>query len=299
MELRKDTTERELGKHMHRCRICGSEGIFQSYLVREMMWDTREEFEYFECAECGCLQIAEIPDNLEKYYREEYYSFQRMDQEERIFEHPVRHFERILDVGCGSGEWLLALADKGYGCLSGCDPYLKTDIRYGDRVNIRNCTIHEMPGDGSYDLITMHDSFEHMTDPLEVMVSAKRLLKSDGVLEIHVPTYPNKAFDIYGPHWFQLDAPRHITLHTIESLAYLAVMSGMVLTQREYDSNYRQFIYSFFYQHNISIHNITRELIQEYFPLEKRAELVALSNECNHNCQGDHMIVRLKKDQDL
>src|SRR6476661_7449138 len=39
-----------------------------------MMFGTRDEFEYLECAECGTVQIAEIPD-LTAYYPQGYYSF--------------------------------------------------------------------------------------------------------------------------------------------------------------------------------------------------------------------------------
>lgn len=89
-------------------------------------------------------------------------------------------------------------------------------------MTIQSCSIHEMEGEGTFDLIRMSDSFEHMTDPLEVLKSARRLLKEDGVLDMTIPTYPNIAFEQFGPYWYQIDAPRHIFLHSKESLAYLA-----------------------------------------------------------------------------
>lgn len=50
------------------CRICNTAGNHAAYIGREMMFGTKEEFEYFMCGECGCLQIAEIPENPGKYY---------------------------------------------------------------------------------------------------------------------------------------------------------------------------------------------------------------------------------------
>jgi len=32
--------------------------------MREMMYGFRDEFIYIECSECGCLQIAEIPEDI-------------------------------------------------------------------------------------------------------------------------------------------------------------------------------------------------------------------------------------------
>jgi SAM-dependent methyltransferase len=56
------------------CQICGtSTGNFVT--TREMMFGTRERFTYFECGNCGCLQLLDIPDDLTPYYPEGYYSF--------------------------------------------------------------------------------------------------------------------------------------------------------------------------------------------------------------------------------
>lgn len=37
-----------------------------------MMFGSREEFEYFQCNTCGCLQIANSPKNLNEYYPSDY-----------------------------------------------------------------------------------------------------------------------------------------------------------------------------------------------------------------------------------
>jgi hypothetical protein len=59
------------------CRICANTKGNKRHLAREMMFGLRDEFEYVECANCGCLQIKEIPHNLSDYYPEAYYSFQQ------------------------------------------------------------------------------------------------------------------------------------------------------------------------------------------------------------------------------
>jgi SAM-dependent methyltransferase len=43
--------------------------------VREMQFGSRHVFPYLECAECGCLQIIDIPQDMRQYYPAEYYSF--------------------------------------------------------------------------------------------------------------------------------------------------------------------------------------------------------------------------------
>jgi len=56
------------------CRICGNGRSNQSYVAKEMMFGLREVFDYFQCAECGCLQIAVFPSDMSRYYPPSYYS---------------------------------------------------------------------------------------------------------------------------------------------------------------------------------------------------------------------------------
>ena len=50
-----------------KCKICDNSENLQEYKVKEMMFGFREEFHYFECTKCNCLQIAEIPSNISKF----------------------------------------------------------------------------------------------------------------------------------------------------------------------------------------------------------------------------------------
>lgn len=46
-----------------------------------MMYGTRDNFEYFECGKCGCLQISSYPADIYSYYGPNYYSFKDSDGE--------------------------------------------------------------------------------------------------------------------------------------------------------------------------------------------------------------------------
>ena len=52
------------------CRICASNGPHPHFVVREMMFGTRESFDYFECSNCKTLQIVDIPADLARHYPE-------------------------------------------------------------------------------------------------------------------------------------------------------------------------------------------------------------------------------------
>lgn len=59
------------------CQLCSSTGPHLVVPVREMMFGTREIFEYFTCAACESLQAVNVPsgDDLARYYPPSYYSY--------------------------------------------------------------------------------------------------------------------------------------------------------------------------------------------------------------------------------
>ena len=295
IQLKRDQTERILGHREHTCRVCGNIGSLESYLVREMMLGTEDEFEYFVCDKCKCLQISCVPENLGDYYGDGYFSFEMEEDPDKVYEKPVKSMQRVLDVGCGSGKWLVDLAEEGYGNCWGCDPFLDRDLHYGDRVKVLKCSIHDITGDNCFDYIHMGDSFEHVTDPLQTLMSANRLLKSGGTLEMTIPVFPNIAFDIYGPHWFQIDAPRHIFLHSMESIKYLADKSGLIIDEIRYDSTIAEMLVSYFYQNGVHYRELSEELVYNTFSKEQLAEFQELVNKNNDEGYGDHAVIFMVK----
>lgn len=283
--------ERTLGYKENTCRVCGTTGKFLSYLIKEMMIPTRNEFEYFTCSTCHCLQIRDIPDNLGDYYQSDYYSYQA-PQLLRVPEGTDPLPDRILDVGCGAGHWLCSMPGSGYVNLFGCDPFIDADIAYDNGVTIRQCAIHDM--EGEFDYIRLSHSFEHMPDPHEVMESIKRLLSPGGICHIMIPVFPNIAFAIYGPFWYQADAPRHFILHSGESVGYLADRAGLNVVAVEYNSNNGQFIRSRLYQLDIPFYEQTPEDISREFPQAVLDKSVLIANMANEEQMGDMAVFELR-----
>lgn len=57
-------------------KICGNSAANQEYLLREMFFGIKEIFSCFQCSDCKCIQIKDFPEDLKKYYPENYYSFE-------------------------------------------------------------------------------------------------------------------------------------------------------------------------------------------------------------------------------
>ncbi len=259
------------------CRICGNTEGNQAFFPKEMMFGWREEFEYLECARCGCLQIARIPDDLAKYYPSDgYYSYKAPKRKRdpawllKLRHERTRYFlgefsvvgaalgaisrrpehfdwlrgrasldSRILDVGCGAGGLLLKLQREGFRSLLGADPFIQADIDYGNGVKILKRGIEQL--DGRYDFIMLHHSFEHVRDPASSLRSLALALAPKGTLLIRVPVADSHARRTYGIQWYQWDAPRHLYLHTRKSMQLLAAGAGMEIAGVVHDSSGQQF----------------------------------------------------------
>lgn len=83
-----------------------------------------------------------------------------------------------------------------------------------------------------------------MDEPHKVFAQLYKLLAEDGRLLIRIPVSDSFAYRKYGVNWYQLDAPRHLFLHTVRSISLLAKEHGFILKQVNYDSTEGQFMNS-------------------------------------------------------
>ena len=97
------------------CRVCGSTEKKASYIVKEMMFGTKAQFEYDECSNCRSIQIAPVPDNatLAKYYPHDYYSFSSRASTLRTAKERFRAVVAYhRDRGLYRGSWLGGLIQR-------------------------------------------------------------------------------------------------------------------------------------------------------------------------------------------
>jgi SAM-dependent methyltransferase len=56
------------------CPACGTDARWDALQIREMMFGSREQFDYGRCRNCGSLAISRIPDDLSRFYPPDYYA---------------------------------------------------------------------------------------------------------------------------------------------------------------------------------------------------------------------------------
>ena len=263
-------------KAEHTCRICGNNTNNRYFIAKERMLGMNDEFDYFECSNCLCIQICEIPKDIDRYYPTNYYSYREPVFATKLtgiryllknglaeyysgkfnligillspfYENPftwlkpnvVNFNSKILDVGSGTGRMLLSMKRSGYQNLTGIDPYNSEDILYDNGVKVFKKDIFEM--EGQFDLIMLHHSFEHMQNPKEILEEIRKHIEPEGTIIIRIPVANSYAWRKYQTHWVQLDAPRHFFLHTVKSMNILANECALKLYSIEYESTAFQF----------------------------------------------------------
>ena len=273
--------------------MCGGVERNTVYVARERMFGTGDEFEYVRCGTCGCQQIVTVPADLGKYYPADYYSYTPMPMHglrravtglrnrsyfgrwraispgtmvaaalpnpslAAVARVKPRRDARILDVGCGYGELLLELQSMGFTKLTGVDPYASATVEHDDGLVIRKISLEELR-DEKFDVIMMHHVFEHMPDPLATLRTAAGLLADGGVCIIRIPVAHSWASRHYGPLWVQHDAPRHLFLHTEESMRRAAAQARLGIAGVVYDSSEVQIWGSELYRQDISLLSVPR-----------------------------------------
>jgi len=139
---------------------------------------------------------------------------------------------KIIDVGCGSGLWLIFMKQQGYTNLMGVDiggPAKKRLEPLGIPVAVGALPELGLP-EASFDLIRM----EHVPNPAEYLNEIARLLKPNGCLVIVVPAIESLSYKVSRRNWAHLDFPRHLYHYSLKSLRFLGSRSGLVVRRYRY-----------------------------------------------------------------
>ena len=84
--------------------------------------------------------------------------------------------------------------------------------------------------------MTMNHSFEHAEKPLAILRQCHDLLDTRGFCCVTTPVAGSFAWRRYRANWVQLDAPRHLHVHSPESINHLAKEVGFTIWKTIYNS---------------------------------------------------------------
>jgi 2-polyprenyl-3-methyl-5-hydroxy-6-metoxy-1,4-benzoquinol methylase len=184
------------------------------------------------CRDCGLCYTSPrpTPEQIGKFYPEWYEPHESPAADRRLSWRtqlasklgwhgearrglPWHGQRRLLDFGCGGGSFLQRMHQLGWK-VTGIDLSPIAMERIQRELGLRallGSLPHPELQPGSFDVVTMWHSLEHVHDPLTVLGEARRLLAPSGRLLVAAPNIESLPFRWFGASWYGLDLPRHLT----------------------------------------------------------------------------------------
>ena len=134
---------------------------------------------------------------------------------------------KVLDIGCGSGDYLAIFQKFGLACF-GLERSPKA-IALARQRGFQVAQKWEDFSEEKFDLILLRHTLEHLPDPKETLARCRHLIQSNGRLAVTVPSFSSLSFRLFGAAYWQIDAPRHLFCYPIKALKNLVTASGWVV----------------------------------------------------------------------
>jgi SAM-dependent methyltransferase len=141
----------------------------------------------------------------------------------------ARRRGRILDVGCGTGQFLAQMRDLGWEVM-GVEPNPEAARIAEEQYGVKVCQVafDKAPLPENYfDAITMNHVIEHVSDPVDVLRKCFRLLRPGGIMVVVTPHIESIGHKLLKKFWLCLDPPRHFylfSLRTLRTCSELAIL---------------------------------------------------------------------------
>lgn len=234
------------------CNLCGSSSK-KTVLVKE-------KFNIVMCKKCGFVYTDKLNHVYDSIYGEGYFhieDFKNIKYGYRSYEkdreHHKYYFEKkldfihkylpsgkVLDVGCALGFFLEVAEERGY------EPYGIDVSQYATSYALKNFPENVFCGTFAkakfkanfFDGLTLFQTLEHLENPLDTLLEARRILKQNGYLIIATPNHNCIMRKIMGRYWFEYKPKEHLNFFDEESIKLFLEKTGFKLMEIKDDIFY-------------------------------------------------------------
>lgn len=206
--------------------------------IPTLLWK-KDSFDYLSCPICGLVWVDPqlTNESVAEIYRQTFVD--KLDAHPRPTSflayksrlhmlHPYNRSGRLLDVGCFSGNFLLAAQAAGWKNIEGTEistPAIEhARTKYGLTIHEGDLLELNLP-QNYYDAITLSDVIEHVSDPLQTLNRIYTLLRPGGVLYMDTPHFNSVPRWILGKEW-NVFFPWHRTYFSASNMKLALEIAG-------------------------------------------------------------------------
>jgi 2-polyprenyl-3-methyl-5-hydroxy-6-metoxy-1,4-benzoquinol methylase len=126
---------------------------------------------------------------------------------------------RLLDVGCGSGDWIMFMRGLGWQVNGNDFDANAVKTARGRGLDVECGSLEQQNyATGAYDAVTLSHVIEHVPDPVQTLAECRRILKPGGKLVLFTPNASSLSHRVFKQHWRGLEPPRHLHVFSTESM---------------------------------------------------------------------------------
>lgn len=224
--------------------------------TNDLHYGIEGSWDYHRCESCRVVFLNPAPTQLflDDAYDDSYYSYQDFAEPpawhgwvKRLLGYNLGRTGdpsfakpgRMLDVGCGSGQFLYRMKKAGWETHGVELSKRAAEIGNSKQLNIQAGTLATASfPEQHFDYVRLNHSFEHLLDPLETLDRIRRLLAPQGLVFIGVPNIDSPQARIFGKHWWLLGPPVHPFNYSPQTLKRMLVNQGFEIVRCRTNSNF-------------------------------------------------------------
>jgi len=225
------------------CYHCQKREVVSEFVV--------ERFRHVRCAHCGMVYVSPrlkaqmVHDSYNEKHYDDFYriklipavDYRREVIARRKYRQIMPYFHKpgkILDIGCGLGEFLSVFKEEGWDCLG--VEFNEFAASYGKEhfgVNIIAKSIFDFDAEGGqFDCVTLWGVLEHFTSPQDVLKKVYEIIRPGGYLVLEVPSGDSVLVRFVekfgGPVDRIIEGDRHNMLFSLKAFREMISACGFV-----------------------------------------------------------------------
>ena len=222
-----------------KCPLCGNFDLAYKFTIHSHL--------VVQCQKCSFLMLNPQPSDkeLEEIYSSDYFLGQRTEEEvERTIEmkrataryylniikdYSKKPIKRLLEIGCGNGEFLLETKSQGIDVVGidvSSSAVKKAQEKLGDSDSVIYGTIENIDfPENSFDACILSDVLKHVRNPSDFLKSVHNLIKPNGLLFVSTPSLDGFYHKLLGERWMEFK-PEHLFYFDSNTLQKLFLKTG-------------------------------------------------------------------------